>query len=121
MVCNNLIVGSHALHNVTKATVNILNDISTFVDPNTPTNIITNDTILNQYIIKQGLNVFGKKGEATVKKICRSFMTEQFVDQKKYQYLRCEQQRNILAYIIILKIKNDDVITKVRGCTYGRN
>ena len=48
-------------------------------------------------------------------------MTEHFVDQKKYQYLRCEQQRNILAYIMILKIKNYDVITKVRGCTYGRN
>ena len=68
MVCNNLIVFSHALHNVTKANVNILNAIFIFVDPNTPTNIITNDTTLTQYIIKQGLKGFVKKGEATLRK-----------------------------------------------------
>ena len=68
MGCNNLIVGAHALHNVTKANVNILNSISTFVDPNTPTNIITHYTFLNKYSIKQGLKGFGKKGEATLRK-----------------------------------------------------
>ena len=58
---NHLIVGSHALQNITKYYVNIVNFISTFSDPNPPTNINTNETILTQYIIKQGLKVFGKK------------------------------------------------------------
>ena len=58
---NNLVVGYYALHNVTKAYVNIVNAINTFIDPTTPTNIIKNENILNQYIIKQGLKVFGKK------------------------------------------------------------
>ena len=64
MVWINLIVGYHALHSVSKLYVNIGNDISTFAGPTLPTNIITNETILTQYSIKQGLDVFGKKGEA---------------------------------------------------------
>ena len=64
----NLIVGSNELHSVAKSYVNIVNNIATFVKPNPPTNIITNDTILTQYIIKQGLEVFGKKSEAAVQK-----------------------------------------------------
>ena len=51
---NNLIFGSHALHNIAKAYVNVINYITTFVEPNLPTNIITNETILTQYSIKQG-------------------------------------------------------------------
>ena len=64
----NLIVGSHSLHSVAMAYVNVINAISTFVDPNPPTNIITNETILTQYSIKQGLKAFGKKYEAAVLK-----------------------------------------------------
>ena len=47
-----LIVGSYALHSDAKAYVNVVNDIFTFVEPTSPTNIITNETILNQNIIK---------------------------------------------------------------------
>ena len=35
---NNLIFGSHALHNIAKAYVNVINYITTFVEPNLPTN-----------------------------------------------------------------------------------
>ena len=42
MSWNNLIFGSHALHSVEKYYVNIVNAISTFVEPTTQTNIITN-------------------------------------------------------------------------------
>ena len=52
MGCNNQVFGSRALHNVMKSNVNVLDAISTFFDPNTPTNIITNDIILKQYSIK---------------------------------------------------------------------
>ena len=68
MVLKNLIIVSHALHNVAKAYFNVINSTSAFVEHTPPTNIITNDTILNQYINKQGLKVFGLKGEAGVKK-----------------------------------------------------
>ena len=68
MVWNNLIVGYHALHSVLIAYVNVVNAIVTFAEPTPPTNIITNETILTQYIIKQGLKFFGKKGEAAVRK-----------------------------------------------------
>ena len=46
--------------------VNAVNAISTFVEPTPTNNIITNETIPTQYIIKQGLKVFGKKGQAEV-------------------------------------------------------
>ena len=55
MVWSNLVVGYHALHNFAKTYVNIVNAIATFVEPTHPTKIITNETILNQYIIKQGI------------------------------------------------------------------
>ena len=63
---NNLIVGARTLHNVTKAYVKTTTTITNFVKPNTPTNMLKNETILTQYYIKHGLHVFGKKGEATV-------------------------------------------------------
>ena len=63
----NRIVGSHAFHNVVKTYINVINYITTFVEPIPPTNIKTNETILNQYI-KQGLNFFEQKGETLVQK-----------------------------------------------------
>ena len=65
---NNLIVGSNEIHSVAKYYINVVNNINFFVKPTPPTNIITNETILTQYIIKQGLKVFGNKGEAAVRK-----------------------------------------------------
>ena len=65
---NNLIVGSNELHSVAKSFINVVNAITFFVKPTPPTNIITNETILIQYSIKLGLNEFGKKFEAAVKK-----------------------------------------------------
>ena len=63
---SNLLVSSHALHSVAKDYVNFVNAISTSVERTPPTNIITHENILTQYSIKQGLRVFGKKGEAAV-------------------------------------------------------
>ena len=65
---NNIIVVSNEIHSVAKAYVNVVNTITYFVKPTPPTNIITNETILTQYSIKLGLNEFGKKFEAAVKK-----------------------------------------------------
>ena len=68
MVWSNLIFGSRTLHNVCKAYANFFNAISTFFEPTTPTNIITNDTILTQYIIKQVIKKIRQKVEAAVQK-----------------------------------------------------
>ena len=68
MVWSNMIFVSHSLHNVAKAYANVVNSIATFVDPTPQTNIITNDTILTQYSIKQGLRFWGGEGEAEVRK-----------------------------------------------------
>ena len=65
---NNIIFGSNEIHIVAKAYVNVVNAITYFVKPTPPTNIITNETILTQYSIKQGLKVFGKKVVAAVRK-----------------------------------------------------
>ena len=65
---NNLIVGSNEIHSVAKAYVNVVNAITSFVKTTPPTNIITNETILTQYSIKQGLKFFENKVEAAVRK-----------------------------------------------------
>ena len=68
MGSSNHIVGSHALHSAAKTYVRFVNAMSTFVEPTTPTNIITKETILTQYSMKQGIKVFVQKGEAEVRK-----------------------------------------------------
>ena len=85
---NNLIVGSNEIHSVAKAYVNVVYAIPYFVKQTPPTNIITNDTILNQYSIKQGLKVFGKKGEAAVRKELQQFHDCRVVKPKKSQDLK---------------------------------
>ena len=72
---NNLLVGYHDLQSVAKAYVNDVNYISTFVETTPPTNIVTNETILNQYIIKQGIKVLVKNARLQYKKSCSSSMT----------------------------------------------
>ena len=62
MVQSNLIVCACALHNTTKFYVNVVNAIATILETSTSTNIITNETTLTQYSIKQGLKVFGQIG-----------------------------------------------------------
>ena len=74
MECNNITVGSNELKSVAKAYVNIVNAIDTFFKPTPPTNIITNETILTQYSIKKGLNVFSKKGKASVRRELHQFI-----------------------------------------------
>ena len=64
----NLIVGSNELHSVEKSYINVVNAITSFVKLTTPTNTTTNETILTQYRTKQGIEVFGNKGEAAVRK-----------------------------------------------------
>ena len=83
----NLIVGSNELHSVSKAYVNVVNDISSFVKPTPPTNIITNETILMKYSIKQGLKFLGKKVEATVREELHQFHDRRVVEPKKHQDL----------------------------------
>ena len=75
----NLIVGSYALHNVTKAYENVVNSIATFVQSTPPTNIITNETNLTQYSIKQGLK---KNLGCSTKNNCSSFITPYLSSQK---------------------------------------
>ena len=70
---NNLIFVSDELHSVAKSYINIFNDITSFVKPTPPTNIIANKTILTQYIIKKGLKFFRNKGEAEVRKELQQF------------------------------------------------
>ena len=70
---NNLIIGSNEIHSVSKAYVDVVNAIDTFFKTTPPTNIITNETILMQYSIKHGLKVFGKKGEAELRKEPQKF------------------------------------------------
>ena len=90
MIWNNLIVGSNEIHRVAKDYVNVVNDIVTFVKPTPPTNIITNYTILMQYIINQGLKIFGKKGKATVWKELHQLHGHRVVKPKKPQDLSYE-------------------------------
>ena len=77
----NLIACVHALHNTPMVYVNVINAITTFVEPTPPTNIITNLTILNQYIIKKGLQIFGKKVKLRCKNNCNNFMTTELLNQ----------------------------------------
>ena len=65
---SNPIVGSYALQSVANEYFNDVNYISTFVEPTTSNNIITNDTILTQYSIKQGIKVFGKSKGCSMKR-----------------------------------------------------
>ena len=68
MVWINLIVGTRDLHNVAKIYVNVVNAITNVFEPTPPTNIITNETIPNQYSINLGLKISGQKGEAASRK-----------------------------------------------------
>ena len=65
---NNLILGYNELYSVAKAYINVVNYIDSFVKPKPPTNIITNETTLSQYRIKQVLKVFGNKTGDAVRK-----------------------------------------------------
>ena len=58
---NNIIVGPKELQSVAKSYDNVVNAIDYFVKPTPPPKIITNETILTQYRIKQVLKVFEKK------------------------------------------------------------
>ena len=117
---NNIIVGSNEIHSVAKAYVNVVNAITSFVKPTPPTNIINNKTILTQYRIKQGLKVFGNKGEAAVRKELHQFCDHRVVEPKKPQDLSYEQRRRSLAYTMFMKLKSDEVTIKGRGCADGR-
>ena len=113
---NGLIVGSNELHSVVEAYFNVLNDIYIFIKQTPTTNIIPNETILTQYSIKQGLKVFGKKGEAEVRKEPQQFHDLRVVKLKKPQDLSYEQRKRSLAYLIFMKLKSYDIIIKEIVC-----
>ena len=71
----NLVVGARSLHNADKSYVDIVNAITTFVEPTSPTNIITNETILTQKSIKQGIDIFEKKDRLQCKNNFNSLVT----------------------------------------------
>ena len=117
---NNIIVVSNKLHIVAKSCANVVDYISNYVKPTPPTNIVTNDTILNQYIIKHGLKVFGNNGEAGVQKELQQFHDHIFVKPKNPQDLSYEQRISSLSYMIFLKLKSYKVTIKGRRFKYGR-
>ena len=110
----NLIIGSNEIHSVAKAYINVVNAITYFVKPTPPTKISTNETILTQYSINQGLKVFWKKGKAKVLKELHQFHDRRVVKPKKTQDLSYENRRRSLAYLMFMKLKNDDVTIKGR-------
>ena len=120
MGCINLIVGARALRNVFKVYVDIVNAKADFVEPTPPTNIITNNAILNQYNIKQGIEVFKKSWGRSVKKFYH-FHYHKVFDPKKPHDLTYWQRRKSLDHLMFLKLKNDEVTIKGRWCAYGRN
>ena len=117
---NNLIVGSNELHSVAKSYINVANDIAYFVKPSPPTNIITNETIMTQYRIKQGIKLFGNKGEAAVRKELQQFHDRRVAEPKKPQDLSYEQRIRSLEYMMFLKLKSNEVTIKGRGCADRR-
>ena len=117
---NNLIFGSNKIHSVAKSYVNVVNTITYSVKPTPTTNIITNETILTQYSIKQGVKVFGKKVEAAVQKELQQFHGDRVVEPKKPQDLSYEQRRRSLAYLMFMKIKINEVTIKEGECADGR-
>ena len=117
---NNLIVGSSELHSVAKAYINVVNAITSFVKLTPPTNIVTNETILTQYRIKQGLKVFGNKVEAAVRKELHQSHDIRVVEPKKPRDLSYEQRIRSLAYLMFLKLKSDEVKIKGRRCADRR-
>ena len=80
---NNLIAGSNELHSVSKAYINVVDYIIYFGKLTPLTNIITNETILTQYSINRGLNVFGNKVEAAVQKELQQFHYCRVVEPNK--------------------------------------
>ena len=112
----NLIVGSNELHSVAKSYVNVFNDISTFVKTAPPTNINTNEINLTQYSTKKVLNVFGNKIKTAVRKELHQFHDRRVVKPKKPQYLSHEHKIRSLEYLMFMKLENDEVTIKGRGC-----
>ena len=112
---NNLIVGSNEIHSVAKSYINVVNAIASFIKPIPTTNIINNETILTRYSITQGLNVFGKRGKSAGRKELKQFHDHMVFEPNKTKDLRYEQRRSSLAYLMFLKLKNDEVTIKGRG------
>ena len=81
---------------------------------------MTNDTILTQYSINQGISVFGKKREVAVQKELQQFHGLRGFWPKKPQDLNYEQWRRILEYLMFMKLNIDEVTIKGRGCADGR-
>ena len=102
----NLIVGVCDLHNVAMAYVNFVNSIATYVELIPAKIIITNKTILNQHIIKQGLQIFGQKGKATVRKYLQQFHDLRVVKTKNPHGLTYEERKNSLVYLMFPKLNH---------------
>ena len=83
MIYSNMIVYSYALQSVAKSYVIIVKDISTFFEPIPRTNIITNETILKQYSIRQGIKVFGKKARLKYENSCISYIITELLIQRR--------------------------------------
>ena len=91
VILSNLIDGARSLHNFSKSYANTVNDITIFIEPTTPTNIITNETILIQYSIKQVLNFLGGGIKSALQKYLQPFYDRRVVDPKKTRDITCEK------------------------------
>ena len=72
------------------------------------------NTVLNRY-----LN-FWRKGEAEVQKYFQQFNDRRYFEPNNPRNLTFELIRKSLAYLMFLKLNNDGVVIKGRGCTDER-
>ena len=80
---------------------------------------IVHNTVLSQYTLKKGLQVFGKAGAAAVTKELQQLHDRGVLAPKLLMELTKEQRTRSLAYLMFLKQKRDDTI-KGRGCADRR-
>ena len=72
-------------------------------------------TVLNRNSI-----ILVKRVEAAVQNELQQFHDRRDIDPKETQDLSYEQQMKSLAYMMFLKLENDEVKIKGRGCKDGR-
>jgi len=81
---------------------------------------IVNHTLLSQYTLKKGLQVFGKAGAHAVTKELQQLHDRGVLEPKHFNELTREQRVRALAYLMFLKQTRDDDTIKGRGCADGR-
>ena len=117
---NNLLNGVPWTENnkALKGYVHAMHAINEYNSPSNDPNIV-HKTLLSQYTLKKGLQVFGKAGAAAVTKELQQLHDRGVLAPKLFMELTKEQRARSLAYLMFLKQKRDETI-KGRGCADGR-